>query len=157
MLTKEASSMVAMDLGMVLVIDLHYICPAGKSGSSMCPRFACMSFGIICRSIYLITVCMLKQVHPIWTKSAQKKVRTTTYSLPTPSMYHPDRPDHDHIVTTPSSHWGPTQHQPPSHPHLFTPFVTRLLLTQAILHALVNHANRVPCTHLMTTTVNVQC
>ena len=26
--------MVAMDLGMVLRIDMHYICPAGKGGSS---------------------------------------------------------------------------------------------------------------------------
>ena len=58
--------------------------------------------------IYSNAIVLLKQVHRLG-PGRQKRFKANTHSLPTPSMYHPDRPDHDHIATTPSSHRGPTQ------------------------------------------------
>ena len=50
--------MVAMDLGMVLRIDMHYICPAGKGGSSTAGAKASSTPCLF----YVSQVCL----HVIW-------------------------------------------------------------------------------------------
>ena len=148
MVTKKASWKVAMDLGMVLENNVlcGITCPAGKDGSSTAGAKAsstpcifyldhvCLHVSL-CFSFCIYLDVIVAQGRCInLAQGAKRGSKQNTHSLPTPSMYHPDRPDHDHIATTPSSHRGPTRYH------------TTTLTTQ--VH---------PIVHNMPTTLEVSC